>query len=457
MKSAEHRAVGAEATAGAEVDLGGPGKPFLLGYGDVIALCGDYFPADGLFEFAACPGSLGSMAGSRDEIVCALNVMAVDEGVADRRFEAGGEFCTYQLGETERSVRDRFLALAAVNHDHFVDPWGNGDPYVSAVGAYRRLHQSALDEAWRLGVVGGELALALAREAAAQHYLTDAFASGHVRTPIAAIRRYWHERYPRFWESLQRKVASDTAAALLEAAPVLRLVGRRVVRERALTAVQARTSTLPPVSLGDLLGRVFHDWDNDHGLRLENGQMLFGDGHLGDGAGWTLAVAAVRAGNDDVETAYRLGRSGHDLRGEGLYAAVREATGAASGSGYRAEAYLPRVSSDNPALNWRARDLEELWTAPIAGTTGPTVGDAVAGVLEQGGEVFRRLGCLGQGVVEAIDVPVLRGWLAGKACHAYHQGFLEGLARDPRGAVGAVVADGGSGAGVGAGALVAAA
>ncbi|MDQ3978349.1 MAG: hypothetical protein M3314_02190 [Actinomycetota bacterium] len=70
------------------------------------------------------------------------------------------------------------------------------------------------------------------------------------------------------------------------------------------------------------------------------------------------------------------------------------------------------------------------------------MGQAVAEVLEPGGEVSRRLDCLGQGVVEAFDVvdlPILRGWLGRKACQAYHQGFIEGLARDPKGAIVAVV------------------
>jgi hypothetical protein len=38
-----------------------------------------------------------------------------------------------------------------------------------------------------------------------------------------------------------------------------------------------------------------------------------------------------------------------------------------------------------------------------------------------------------------VGLPVLRGWLGRKACQAYHQGFIEGLARDPKGSVAAVV------------------
>jgi hypothetical protein len=469
MKSHEHRAIGDDATAGALVDLAGgvSDEPFLLRHGDVIALSGDFFLADtapgGLFDLAATPGERGCVPGTRDEIVCALKVMAVDEDYGDPRFHPGGEFEEYHLSpsaarsDVERRVRDRFLALAAANADHFLDPWGGERPpldgppasrFGSARAAYRLLHEAALEEARWLGHAGGDVSRAMAREAAAQHYLTDAFASGHLRTPIAAIRRFWHERYPGFWENLQCKIAADTAEALREAARLFRVLPRQAIYDRTLTAVRARTRDYPPVSLGDLLGRVFHDWDNDHGLLLDSGEMLFGDGHLDEGVGRRLAVAAVRAGNDDVEVAYRLGASGSRLSGPALYAAVREKAGA-SGDGFAAEAHLPRPSPDNPPLNWCATDIHELWRTPIVGSTGPTVGAAVTAVLEVGGEVSRRLDCLGQSVVDAFDVinvPVLRGWLGRKACHAYHHGFIANLARDPLGSVGAVVAQAGRGA-----------
>ena len=459
MKAHEHRAIGDEATGGALVDLAGglSDQPLYLRHGDVIALSGDFFLADpgvghsGLFQLAAVPGDRGTLPDTWDEIICALKVMAVDEGVTDPRFEESGEFAYFRFSPTaaltdvERRVRDRFLVLAAANTEHFLTPWGAEGDRGSAASAYRRLHQAALDEAHRLGRLGGDLSGAMAREAAAQHYLTDAFASGHLRTPIAALREFWHDRYPRFWERLKHKIASDTAAALREVARPLRIMPATVLYERTLTAVHLRTQDYPAISLGDLLGRVFHDWDNDHGLVLEDGEMLYGDGHLEEGVGRRSAVAAVKAGNDDVEVAFGLGASGSRLSGEPLYRRVREAT-SAGGSAFRAESHLPRPSPDNPPLNWRAADVDELWHSPIAGSSGPTVGQAVADVLEPGGEVARRLDCLGQGVVEAfdvVDVPLLRGWLGRKACQAYHRGFIEGLARDPKGSIDAVVQEAG--------------
>jgi len=103
MKSAEHRAVGEAATAGALVDVGGDcvEQCCVLSYGDVVALSGDFFagphPSDDLFQLAAIPGESGTKLGTRDEIVCALKVMAVDGAFVDPRFEPGGQFSDYQF------------------------------------------------------------------------------------------------------------------------------------------------------------------------------------------------------------------------------------------------------------------------------------------------------------------------------------------------------------------------
>lgn len=115
----------------------------------------------------------------------------------------------------------------------------------SATRAYHALHERALDQAWLLGREGGAVSRDMAREAAALHYLTDAFAAGHLRTPAAAMREFWQLRYPAFWEGLQRKVASDTATALRELALPLRLLPAGVVERRTFAAVRARTGATP--------------------------------------------------------------------------------------------------------------------------------------------------------------------------------------------------------------------
>jgi hypothetical protein len=83
-----------------------------------------------------------------------------------------------------------------------------------------------------------------------------------------------------------------------------------------------------------------------------------------------------------------------------------------------------------------------LWSSPVVGTTGTTVGLAVEETLHLGAEVSRRLNHLGPGVFEVpglMRAPALRRWAAGKARQAYYQGLIRGLAHDPRATVLAIV------------------
>jgi len=472
VRAYEHRVLG---DAGAAmVNVGGEPveERFFLSFGDVVSLSGDFFRPDGsatsdpsprpgrtpeaevsgrLFSLAAAAGQAGTRIDTRDEIVCALKVSAVDEAVVDPRFEAGGQFGAFRFSpdanrsDVERSVRDRYLALAASNDDHFVAPGpsdaATGSGFSSVLSAYRHLHQVALEEAWHLGRRGEDVSRAMAREAAAQHYLTDAFAAGHLRTPVASIRRFWKARYPGFWEHLQRKVASDTAKALRELSVLMRLLPQRFVYERTLAELTTRTSRYPELSVGDLVARAFHDWDNTHGLEVEGGGVVFGDGHLDQGVTKELALGAVRAGIDDVEVAFGLGSTGGPVGGSALYRRVREATGA-GGDAFVAEERAARPSSDNPTQNWQASGVEALWESPVVGDTGTTVGEALVAMLEPAEQFIRQVAALGEGLAGdqgVFAVPLLGSWLAEKCCQAYHGGFVEPLAHHPQGVLLALV------------------
>ena len=189
----------------------------------------------------------------------------------------------------------------------------------------------------------------------------------------------------------------------------------------------------PPLSVGDFLARLFHDWDNTHGLTIGGGDVVFGDGHVHEGATRRLAVAAARAGIDDIEVAFDLGEAGHRLTGEPLYRAVRAATGAGDRL-FRPERMIPRPSSLNAPQNWRAPDLESLWDGPIVGDSGTTVGEALTEMMDPDGYFIRQLDRLGQSLVDArglLAVPLLGGWLARSGAQAYHRGFVERLATHP--------------------------
>ena len=100
-------------------------------------------------------GDAGTRPDSRDELLCALKIAAEDEEVVDRRFEPGGALERFWSAagagrrKLERRIRDRYLALAAANDDHFVAPGRSdvrtGSGAGSATEAYRRLHQVASD------------------------------------------------------------------------------------------------------------------------------------------------------------------------------------------------------------------------------------------------------------------------------------------------------------------------
>jgi hypothetical protein len=139
MKSVEHRAVGDTAAAGALLHVGGTSADdsLVLSVGDVVALSGDFFAShpgtdhrdedsheqqeglapDDLFELAGIAGQRGAQPSTRDEIVCALKVLAVDGGFVDARFEPGGQLSDFQftptaaMTEVERRARDRFFGL----------------------------------------------------------------------------------------------------------------------------------------------------------------------------------------------------------------------------------------------------------------------------------------------------------------------------------------------------------
>jgi hypothetical protein len=181
------------------------------------------------------------------------------------------------------------------------------------------------------------------------------------------------------------------------------------------------------VSFGDLVAKVFHDWDNEHGLVLDDGSRIFGDGCLDQGVTRERALVAARAGIDEVEAAFE-----SSWRGKGLARYVE------------VEPRVPRLSGENPPQNWQAPDVDTLWDTPIVGSHGTTVGEAVSAALQEGEELPTRLAGLGGGMASSLDVPAvpgLRTWLGNKARHAYHQGFLSNLTTDPRRCVLDVVAD----------------
>ncbi|HEX3760588.1 MAG TPA: DUF4157 domain-containing protein [Kofleriaceae bacterium] len=448
--SQEHQSLGDTATGSASYDVGGgPGDAFQLTHGDIVALSGDYFLAgpgtssaggrgqqDDLFYLAGRPGNRGQAAGTRDEVIWTLKLIRGN----DARFAQGGAWAGFVFSDAVKAaVNERYQRLAAANTTHFAAPRGrdaagqpNPSPEGSAGSSYRGTHEAALRMAFQAGQRHEPVDRAMAMEAAAQHYLTDAFSAGHLRTPIGDLREYWGGKYPLFWYNLRHKMALDTAIRLNDQSTNLTtILGTVNQMYNAISQqIEAMASSLPAVTLGDLLSKVFHDRDNVEGLDVQGGGRVYGDDNLDnpDPRNQTRALAqgAIRDGNADVQTAYRLGgQAAGATSDDQIYTQVRAAT--ATGAQYLAETRMPVPATSEAAPNWRAGSLDELWTRTVVGTSGPTVGAKIVEALQPGHEIRQTLEDLANRFPETDS-----RWSGNlQPRRAYRDGFLAPLVADP--------------------------
>jgi len=455
FSSQEHQSLGDAATQSASYDIGGAADdPFLLTHGDISSLNGDYFLAgpgtttaggrgaqDDLFALAARPGNQGQVPGTRDELIWALKIIRGN----DARF-ATGPWARYTFADAVKAaVEERNQRLAADNDTHFVAPHGrdasgqpNPSPEGSAGTSYRSTHEAALHIAYQAGQRHDSIDRAMAMEAAAQHYLCDSFAAGHLRTPIASIREYWGTKYPLFWYNLRHKIALDTAIRLNDQSTNLTTIVGTVnqMYEALSQQIETLAASLPAVTMGDLVAKVFHDEDNAAGLNIQGGGRVYGDDNLDtpDPNNRTRAAAqgAILDGNADVQAAYQLGgqaAGGTPIPDAEMFSQVRAATH--TGDRYLAETRMPVPLATEPAQNWLAGSLAELWGIPVTGTTGPTVGSRIIKGLQPGGEIHQTLEQLADQFPET-DVHAT-GDLHPRM--AYRDGFLTPLVTDPQAAL----------------------
>lgn len=477
----EHQAVGNEANRNLALGLGqGAQDPFFLTSGDINALSGDYFRADdpddpatfrpetaedNLFVLAARPGRGGKGVGTRDEVIYALlhldedavvkqqqdatlereafrkkdgpagapNPRLLEERTRDPRFLPDGIWGGYVFSEEVKSkVTARFRKLAAQNRAHYVQPQGQAsspatqesEERMGSGVRYRQLHESALRTAYRAGrkqapAGVAEYRRALAVEFGAQHFLVDSFSGGHLRTPVGGLRDFWNRKYPLFWFNLKQNIALRVAVEFAGSWTG----GASAFRKVILGALAEKTAGLE-VSLGDLIAKVFHDWDSLHGVAVAQGGRVYGDRHLNRGEGRGMAVAALQAGTADIEAAYALGQSSsRDLEKEQICAAVRAQTGG-QGQRYVAESLLPDPRFEGQP-NYQAGSFEELWDKPLFENSDRTFGQQITAALRPGQEVYQMVSELGAEFASAALVgPLL--------ARAYNRHFLAPLSQRPR-------------------------
>lgn len=480
--SEEHKSLGDRGSGGQSYDFN-QGKevtvanvsypsremPFRLTHGDITMLSGDYFDPrdtrineqgveepvpDSLFRLAAIPSpNPGKSPGTQDEIIYAIKTI----NHQDPRFAEnptpeqpeGGVWGQLKFSQAViAAVDNRYLRLAANNSEHFAAPHGIAGPgggnRSSAGGSYRALHEEAILRAFFAGQSKQNIGEAMAREAAAHHFLTDHFAAGHLRTPRADIRGYWRQKYPLFFSNMKRKIALDVARYINEnttnPATVLGTVS--AISDDIIAQVQEKTADMPELGFDDLVALVAHDFDNEQGLwvvnDLGNRWKTFGDSNLNkkDQNNQTAQMAelAVQLGCKDIDHAHALGTSNPGpYSSEWILNTVKTqaASPAVTGTQYAPEQVLPHIDPDanNGTQNWQADSLDALWTVKIRSDLDQTYGQAITASI-QSGEIKHKLD--GMAAQFPDNQKVKGGWLG--TVHpkaAFINGFLNPLLANP--------------------------
>lgn len=341
---------------------------FDVTYGDMVAMGGDWFESvQQMTDLAKVPGP---GPGTREEVEYVLTVEI--HGHKDKEED---------FGETTRkAAKARYYRLAANNPSHFLNPREGdtsrtpqeqiaateGGKPMGAAANYHDNHRNALIEAARLGKAKQPINGALLLEAFSNHFLTDSFSSGHLRTPRQTLAEEWHAKVPMFFTNFKMFMAERIAKYINDhnirgalTVDTLMFKGEGLFPAGALPTIEQtlRDKQMPPITFGDIVSGALHDYDNEFGVDADvEGKRvkLFGDSQLlKTKAADTLqlASAAVRASLDEVEEAYAQGLTPEQLldRNGGLFAA---------------ELMLPQVApeleQDSPQVAWRYDNVNDL-------------------------------------------------------------------------------------------------
>ena len=277
----EHKHIGDQASGNAHTTLRYGSPPQWLSFGDVVAMAGDYFSSYfDMNELARTPQGRVELAWARWHCL-GLKSEGVPEPAA--------------TPAQKKSVTDRYFALASRNLSHFS---AGG----SAVATYAKGHSDALVDALEAGQTGNKAIWrrALTKEAFADHFLTDAFSAGHVRTPRADIKQWYDTNMPGSNDALLRYMARFIFNRLDERQQlppavwwygwISRLWGNELLQsDISKTGGEATNS----FSVGDILSLSLHNHDNKgldvvskvdaDGREITGGYRwtAVGDGHLG--------------------------------------------------------------------------------------------------------------------------------------------------------------------------------
>ncbi len=299
--SDEHRQLGDAAAGGATInlDIGDPQSP--LTQGDLVALSGDYF-------------------GSPAEIMSLANDDAGKAQIRWARYDSMHRGNPGSISdETKKAVKDRYYRLAAGNMSHFSEGG-------TAAASYEEQHRTAMEQAFLAGATADAATdlRSQVTEAFSEHYLTDMFSAGHIRTPRIDIKAWYERNLPGSVDLFIAYVAHWITNKLDEYGDIpfwcpnstIESGIRPKIRELGGAAVDS-------FSLGDIVSLALHDRDNELGLWVKSAvdmsgnavpggfnwpEKAKGDNHLSESpTGAAMAEAAVRASLRETSAAKAAG------------------------------------------------------------------------------------------------------------------------------------------------------
>ncbi len=394
--SKEHQLIGDEATGGEtmNLDIGDPQQP--LSYGQLLALAGDYFQSVEEIRSLADPKNPEGQAQIR---------WAREDGMGIKASPPVSK-------EAETAAKDRYYKLAANNITHFS---AGG----TARNEYERVHQQALAEAFEAGVTGdwAKFSDAKVTEAFSNHYLTDMFAAGHVRTPRQDMKAWYLETFPPDGgiSQLVSYIANYITEKLIAYGNVPWYWPTDTVRGR----IQAKVEELggPAIkaySLGDIVSLAYHDYDNEHGLyvvseagpdgKMAPGGYLWpeldkGDSHLKESPlTKEMAEASVRDSLQDLSFVLDAGQqagAGKCLAPEEFDAQLhKEIDGMQP---FAAERYIPReakggevMDGANAQMDWHWGSLDPVLHAAVDATMKGEIADELGKITPPDMQLNRR-------------------------------------------------------------------
>lgn len=304
----EHRKLGD--STGATVDLG---DGVVLTWGQVVAIAGDEFGTVEELETAA-----GTPEG-RARILVALRH---DRTADPTSVPWSGE----PSGEAEADQKSVFIDLATKNAVHFAEG--------GALDAWRSHHRNAIAEAVKAGLARnrGGLQKAYLKEAFGEHYLTDMYSAGHMRTPRRSIIQWYTKVFaPRVADAMLANIKGRiTEAAVAQASEQLPgYVSNAKIRAKIAPIVSGKidgliTDKLKSTSFTEALGLgvagvisgMLHDKEGEEGVLVSSEAhpepwKAYGDGALDkSGPSGQQAELAIAAAKAEVDKAYAVGEAG---------------------------------------------------------------------------------------------------------------------------------------------------